>query len=353
VTVPATIAAGATGELHEATTLALLGIAGLSVALVESIIGFAATVPFTDGTIAGIEGAAWLFVAMPLAWVVLPPAWPLRHVAILGVLALMAWKPPPPPATCFEAWVLDVGQGLAVIVATSQDLSVYDTGMAWRGGGSAAEQVIVPFLAHRGVDRIANLVVSHADIDHSGGAGVLLDQTSVSRVFAGEPLPGVDSSACMRGEDWWSGAIRFEFLYPLPRPGATGNNASCVLRVSAGRHSLLLTGDIEQSAESALLALQPELQADAVIVPHHGSRTSSSPAFVDAVAPAIAVVPAGYANRWGFPSPQVVSRWQTTGATTLSTASNGAVFLRICATGGIVELATERQQRRRFWHDES
>jgi competence protein ComEC len=353
VTVPVTIAAGATGELHEATTLALLEIAGHSVALVDSIIGFAATVPYTDGTIAGIEGIAWLFVAMPLALVVLPPAWPLRHVAILGVLALMAWKPPPPPATCFETWVLDVGQGLAVVMATSQDVSVYDTGMAWRGGGSAAEQMIVPFLANRGVDRIANLVVSHADIDHSGGAGVLLDSTLVSQVFAGEPLPGVDSLSCMRGEGWWSGAIRFEFLYPLPRPGATGNNASCVLRVSAGRHSLLLTGDIEQSAESALLALQPKLQADAVIVPHHGSRTSSSSPFVDAAAPAIAVVSAGYANRWGFPSPQVVSRWQATGATTLSTASNGAVFLRICATGGIVELATERQQRRRFWHDES
>jgi competence protein ComEC len=353
VTVPATIAAGAIGDLHEATSLALLQIAGLSVALVDSIIGLAATVPFTDGRIAGIEGIAWLYVGMPLAWVLLPPAWPLRYVAVLGVLALMAWKPPPPPAACFDTWVLDVGQGLAVVIKTSQDLTVYDTGMAWRGGGSAAEQVIIPFLADRGVDRIAHLVVSHADIDHSGGTAVLLDHALVSQVFAGEPLPGVDASACVRGEGWWSGAIRFEFLYPGRPSASAGNNGSCVLRVSAGRHSLLLTGDIEQSAESELLALQPALQADAVIMPHHGSRTSSSPAFVDAVAPTIAIAPAGYGNRWGFPSPQVESRWQATGATTLSTASSGAVFTRICAGGGIVDLATERQQRRRFWHDES
>jgi competence protein ComEC len=353
LTVPMTIAAGAVGEFCDALSLTLLRIAGLSVALVESVIGFAAAVPFVDGSIAEIDGVAWLFLAMSLTWVLLPLAWPARRVAVLGVVALLAWRSPPPPASCLDSWVLDVGQGLAVVVRTRQDVTVYDTGMAWRGGGNAAQQVILPFLARRGIDGISLLVISHADLDHSGGATELLQHMAVGHVFAGEPLKGLRASPCQRGQGWWSGAIRFEFLHPDRETRADGNNASCVLRVSAGSHSLLLTGDIERQAERELLASRTALAADVVVVPHHGSRTSSTPAFVDAVGPTIAVVSAGHANRWGLPVPQVVSRWQSGGATILNTADEGAVFLRICAAGGIADVATERRRRRRFWHDES
>jgi competence protein ComEC len=353
VTVPVTIAAGVIGEFSDAASIGLLRIAGLSIGFVDSIIRFAAAVPHLDGNVAELDGIAWLFLAMPLAWVLLPPAWPGRGAAVLGVLALATWKPPAPPEGCFDSWVLDVGQGLAVVVGTAKDTTVYDTGMAWRGGGSAAEQVILPFLARRGIDEINRLVVSHADLDHSGGAGVLLEHAAVGQVFAGEPVPGLRALACARGEGWRSGAVRFEFLHPGRRGRADGNNASCVLRVSAGRHSLLLTGDIERPAERELLAARTELGADVVVVPHHGSRTSSSPSFVEAVDPMLAVVSAGHANRWGFPEPGVVSRWRSGGASLLSTASDGAVFLRVCAAGGVVDIATERQRRRRFWHDES
>ena len=352
LTVPMTIAAGAVGEISEALALTLLRIAGLSVAFVESVIVFAARGSHVDGSIAEIQGLAWSFLAMSLAWVLLPPAWPGRRVAVIGMMALLAWKSPPPPAACLDSWVLDVGQGLAVVVRTAEDVTVYDTGMAWRSGGNAAQQVILPFLASRGIEGITRLVVSHADLDHSGGAGTLLEHSAVGEIIAGEPLSGLRTSPCARGVGWSSAGIRFDFLHPDRQTRLDGNNASCVLRASAGRHSLLLTGDIERQAERALLATRTPLAADVVVVPHHGSLTSSSPAFVDAVSPAIAVVSAGHANRWGFPVPQVVSRWQTGGATIMNTADEGAVFLRICAAGGIVDVASERQRRRRFWHDE-
>jgi competence protein ComEC len=353
VTVPLTLAAGFAGDILEPVSISLLRLAGSSVSLVDAVIRCAAGLPLADGTIAGLEGIAWLLVALPLTWVVLPRSWPARHVATLGLIALLAWKPPPPPADCFDAWVLDVGQGLAVGLQTSQGFVLYDTGMRWRSGGSAAEQVILPFLASRGLGRISHLVVSHADLDHSGGVEALLREVEVDRIVTGEPLPGIDTRQCRRGGHWDLGGIGFEILHPPGQGDYEGNDASCVLRVAAGPHALLLTGDVERRAERQLLPAEQRLSADVVVVPHHGSRTSSSPAFVEAVAPSLAVVSAGYANRWGFPVPLVAERWKSAGAAMRTTASDGAVFMRICADDGIVDLASERQRRRRFWHDES
>ena len=353
VTVPVTLVAGVIGDIAETASMTLMGLAGISVSLVDAIILFASRLPLADGRIAAVDGIAWLFIALPIAWVLLPRSWPARNVAVLGAMALMAWKPPPPPAGCFDTWVLDVGQGLAVAVQTPGGVAVYDTGMRWRSGGSAAEHVVLPFLAHRGIREISHLVVSHDDLDHSGGTQVLLQHADVQHILAGEPLAGANAQQCLRGESWRLGGIEFEILHP-PEPSVfTGNNASCVLRVSAGRFALLLTGDIEQRAEQMLLLSDSPVGANVVVVPHHGSRTSSSFAFVDAVAPTIAVVSAGYANRWSLPVPEVVHRWESAGATLLGTAHEGAVFLRICGDAGIVDISRERRRRSRFWHDES
>ena len=352
VTVPLTLAAGAIGDIWEPASMLLLRLAGTSVSLVDAVIRWAAELSLADGTIAGLDGFAWLFVALPLAWVVLPRSWPGRYVAPLGVVALLSWKPPPPPADCFDAWVLDVGQGLSIALQTSHGVVLYDTGMRWRSGGSAAEHVILPFLKSRGIQRISQLVVSHADLDHSGGTDALLRQVEVGDVFAGEPLPGIDAEQCRRGRRWRLGAVDFEILHPGGRETNEGNNASCVLRIAVGPHALLLTGDVEREAERQLLRSAGNLAADAVVVPHHGSGTSSSAALVSATAPGVAVVSAGHANRWGFPVPKVVDRWKSAGAEMLGTASDGAVFMRICSNEGIVDLTRERQRRQRFWHAE-
>ncbi len=327
-----------------------LYLAAHSVNVVTTVIDAATGLGLPDGLLAEPAGAATALLYVPLAWVLLPRSWPGRHVAILGAVATVMWRPAAPPPACFDTWTLDVGQGLAVAIETRDGLALYDTGMAWRGGGSVAERVILPFLRSRGAERVDRLIVSHADLDHSGGATFLSQRVDIGVTLSGEPLPGIDASPCRAGRAWWWGAVHFEVLHP-PTPFADeGNDASCVIRVSAGRYRLLLTGDIETRSERELLAREADLAADVVIVPHHGSLTSSSPPFVDTVSPDLAVVSAAFGNRWDFPRPAVVARWRGAGAEVLNTAEEGAVFVRICADRGIVAVARERERRRRFWH---
>ena len=140
-------------------------------------------------------------------------------------------------------------------------------------------------------------------------------------------------------------------LHPASSQRATGNNSSCVLQVDIGQYSLLMSGDIEASAEYQLLLRQPVPAADVVVVPHHGSLTSSSPELVAALSPQLAIVPAGYGNRWGFPKAEVTSRWQSAGAEVLVTGNSGAVSVRLCEQGGIRRIQQSRHERQRFWRE--
>ncbi len=320
------------------------------VAQLSTLLSLFASLSLTGGTIAKIDGRAWLFLLLSLAWVVLPRGWPGRRVALLGAVAILAWRPLPPPDGCFDAWFLEVGQGLSVVVQAGDRVMLYDTGVAWRGGGSVAEQAVLPFIESRGVRRIDWLVVSHGDLDHSGGVRAVLAELEVGRVLAGENLGDITAMGCRQGLSWVTGQIRFDVLYPDVEYAAQGNDASCVIRIAAGPYAILLTGDIEAGAERRLVQSTVDIGADVVLVPHHGSLTSSSVPFVDSVRPSYAVVSAGYANRWEFPKPAVVQRWQDRGAHVLTTAADGAVSFRVCAEGGVVEMRRERLSRRRFWH---
>lgn len=350
VTAPLTLAGLALFELTEAGAMLFLEFAAHSVDGLEGLVQRAMHLPLAHFNLPRLTGGACLLLLVPLAWAVLPVGWPARRIAVLGVVAIVTWRPSPPPAECFDAWVLDVGQGLAVVVETHHDTMLYDTGMAWRSGESVAGQTIVPFLRSRGIRRIDRLVASHADLDHSGGVGEMLTAFDVGHLIVGEPLDGLAAWHCGAGQTWWSGAIRFEILHPSPADERNGNDASCVVRVSAGPHALLLTGDIEAAAERQLIQRRAMLGADVVVVPHHGSLTSSSVPFVASVHADVAVVSAAYGNRWGFPKDIVVERWQSQGAEVLNTADHGAVYVRACATGGVVEMRLEREERRRFWH---
>ena len=253
---------------------------------------------------------------------------------------------------CAAISVLDVGQGLAVVAETSESAMLYDTGPAFRGGGSAAESVVLPFLASRGIRTLDRLVVSHSDLDHAGGAQAILSALPVGRLYAGEQLPGsARGRTCAAGDGWVSGDIRFEFLHPPEGAGLDGNDASCVLQVSAGSYAVLLPGDIERAAEHALLRSGTLRQVTAVIAPHHGSATSSNPTFVGALRPALTVFPAGFGNRWGLPDAAVVARWQASGARVVSTGDSGAVRFTICERGGIGPVTLQRTLQRRIWHE--
>lgn len=353
VTVPFTLAGLALGETVGQVSHVALQIAAKSIEWFLALIEKVVRLPFADMSIAGIENHRWLIVSMPALWVLLPKGWPGRWVALLAVIALLLHAPRPPGDSCIDAHVLDVGQGLATVVQTTRSTLLFDTGMSFRGGGSVAEQVIVPFLKAKGIRRIDWLLVSHADNDHSGGVRAIHEYAEVRAMLVGESLREADlsSSACVAGQYWAADNVGFRVLHPDAATPRAGNDSSCVLLVEVGRHGLLLTGDIEADAERTLIERNRLGVVDAVVVPHHGSLTSSSAPFVDAVSPVVAIVSAGYANRWGFPKQRVVERWQSVGAEVLDTATAGAVSLRLCSVGGIRGLRTDRYERRRFWRD--
>jgi competence protein ComEC len=212
----------------------------------------------------------------------------------------------------------------------------------------------MPLLRAEGVERLDLLVLSHEDTDHLGGALTVLESIEVeamaSSLGARHALQALNASPgrCAAGARWeWDG-VRFEFLHPPAGwDSARRNNQSCVLRVEAGGASMLLTGDIERAAEGFLVAEGSSLKSDVLLVPHHGSRTSSSEPFIAAVAPRWAVVPAGYRNRFGHPARDVLARYEGAGVRVLRTDLEGAASVVLKAD--FVGVGAERRLRPRYW----
>lgn len=289
-------------------------------------------------------------------WLVAPRGVPWRATGLALMAPAFAW-PVATPAQG-EAWVvtLDAGQGLAVLVRTANRALLYDAGPAFGTESDSGERIILPYLRAIGVSRLDALVVTHNDVDHSGGAASILQALEVDRFLSSLPaasplLALAPAERCAAGQGWeWDG-VRFEMLHPAA--GALErrtNNLSCVLKVTARGGAMLLTGDIEREAEAALLERDAgALRADVLLVPHHGSRTSSSAGFIAAVAPRAAVVPAGYRNRFGHPAADVVERYAAAGVALRRTDREGALAARLSAQG--VEIEGERERRRRYWHD--
>jgi competence protein ComEC len=308
-----------------------------------------------------------LHTHQPLTWTLLPATAgilllfaphgiPGRGLGVLLMLPMIVVKPPAPGPG--EAWVtlLDVGQGLSSVVQTRRHTLVYDAGPRYSPTFDTGAAVVVPYLRSRGIHRIDRLVVSHGDNDHVGGVASLLGEMSVVRLSAGVPeaIAARAAAPCRRGERWnWDG-VEFNVLYPQADQRHKGNNASCVIRIStAGGPRVLLTGDIESSAEQALLRTGPgQLRAEVLVVPHHGSLTSSSEPFIEAVSPDHALFPVGYRNRYSFPRQQVIERYRSVGAALYDSASHGAISVRL-GRGQRPAISAYRCVWPRYWHARS
>lgn len=330
----------------------LLHVAYYSIRFVLSLVAIAVELPGVRAEVVPLHGLMVLVALLPVVHVVFPRGWPGRKLAWVAVLAILLHRPPAPPPGCLHYHVLDVGQGLAIVLRTSGRTVLFDTGPSFRSGSSTADLVIIPFLKSRGIDKLDTLVVSHADQDHAGGVQSIASEFDIGTVFVGEAIPdlGLHQVSCNSATSWTTDGVRFRFLHPPADAAWEGNNSSCVLEVVTGSHKLLLTGDIETPVEATLLEKGLIGPADTVIVPHHGSRTSSSPGFVTGLEPEIAIVSAGFGNRWGFPKADVVRRWEYAGARLLETATSGAVGQRICIAEGVATLSRERPESRKYWH---
>lgn len=282
----------------------------------------------------------------------LSPLARLLYLPALVCLPVMLSNPQPRPEER-QLWVtvLDVGQGLAVLLQTRNHSLLYDAGARLLSGFDLGEAVVHPALAELGIERLDAMLISHADNDHAGGAMAMVTRMPVTDVLAGqhEALPdGLQARACVPGESWQWDGVDFSVLYSAPSP-APANERSCVLHVGIGRASVLLPGDLGIRGEYQML--DKSLSAQLLLAPHHGSRTSSSYAFIRAVDPRWVVFSAGHQHAFNHPHPKVVDRYRELGVEPVYTSASGATRFVLDQAGGSYREWSWRDKARRFWHE--
>jgi competence protein ComEC len=326
--------------------------------------------------LAGLDQAVWQSHAAPpwaaalgvlaVAWLLAPRGIPGRWAAAMLLAPMFAVKPPAPGPGEFEVRLLDVGQGLAAVVRTASHALVFDSGPSWNPDADSGSRIVVPYLRGEGITRLTALIVSHADDDHSGGAASVIAARRPAWVMS-SLTPGHAAVAgagehfrCEAGDAWHWDGVDFRILHPhaadYGREGIKRNNLSCVLKVSGPGGSILFTADVEKDAERALVDRAREdpqaLRADVLVIPHHGSRSSSSEAFLDAVGARLALLPVGYRNRFRHPHAAVMERYAARRIPVYRTDELGALALSFRAgqTDGVRPQGF-REERRRYWTD--
>ncbi|OGT26395.1 MAG: DNA internalization-related competence protein ComEC/Rec2 [Gammaproteobacteria bacterium RIFCSPLOWO2_02_FULL_42_14] len=267
-----------------------------------------------------------------------PRGWSGKWLGCFGLFPLFFYSPALPSAGAFWVSVIDVGQGLSVLVQTKHHVLVYDTGAHFPGGFDYGESVVAPFLRYRGVSRIDRMEISHGDNDHSGGAQALLRDFKVQSVFTSAPklIQTLHAHYCVSGQQWiWDG-VYFNTLNPVQNAVYEDNNSSCVLRISNHHASILLTGDIQAESEKLLADHDGDaLKSTVLLVPHHGSKTSSTAVFLNAVRPDIAIVSAGRYNRYHLPASVIVDRYNRRKIKLYNTADDGEISIRFSPQGQV------------------
>lgn len=303
----------------------------------------------------------WWVMALAVCgtlWLLAPRGVPMRSLGLVALLPLIFSGPAAPPDG--EAWVtaFDVGQGSAVLIETSTKRVLYDAGPSYSPEADGGNRVVVPYLKARGISALDAMIISHSDLDHVGGAMSILQEIDVGQVIASldadHPVAqqAKDYTRCEAGQAWeWDG-VKFSMLFPTPAIYESkkwkANARSCTLRAGVGDAAVLLPGDIEAVQEGHLLALSLDaLAATVLLAPHHGSNTSSTAAFLDAVNPSVGIFQVGYANRYGHPRQEVLERYQARDIVQARTDESGAIRIRL---GEKVEIERYRDQRPRYWH---
>ncbi|MBI5437392.1 MAG: DNA internalization-related competence protein ComEC/Rec2 [Nitrosomonadales bacterium] len=311
---------------------------------------------------------AWSIVAgmLGVLWLLLPRGFPARWLGFLLLLPMFLNTPEPPAQGTLRLIVFDVGQGLAVAAQTRQHALLYDTGPDFSGDADSGNRILIPGLRALGISKLDGLILTHDDTDHTGGALSVLQAMPVDWLSSSLPeqspilqqaspsLPQRkrELSRCADGQNWdWDG-VHFELLHPSPESYAQEkirkNNRGCVLRISTGKQHILLATDIEKESEQRLIKEHADkLSATLLVVPHHGSKTSSTIEFVAATLPDYAVFTVGYRNHFGHPKPEVLQRYADSGAELLRSDEDGAILVETDSQGFQVE--RYRKTHRRYW----
>jgi len=283
-----------------------------------------------------------------------PRGLPGRWLGLLFIAPLFLYAPEKLKQGEFSLSVLDVGQGLASVVQTQNHVLVFDTGERYSESFDMGKIVVLPYLQSQNIKQIDKLVISHLDKDHRGGAVAIMRKLPVIQLISSVPysIDKQQAIQCKIGQKWiWDG-VTFQVLSPSEdQQGYSKNDRSCVIKVSNKQHGLLLIADIEKRSEQWLLNNEQELLlSDVMLIPHHGSKSSSTEDFLHAVNPNFAIVSAGYRNRFHFPNVKVMSRYEQLGIPVMSTLEQGEVRVKFPVLGEKIDIHSKRDEGRYFWH---
>jgi competence protein ComEC len=282
-----------------------------------------------------------------------PKGTPARWLGIVLCLPLFFPVTEKVKESEFILTLLDVGQGLSTVVQTSKHILVFDTGAKSSADFDMGKAALLPFLHSIHASRIDRLIISHGDNDHIGGTQSLIDEIKINSIYTSVPemLPNNTPIRCSSGQQWQWDNVQFTLLSPMKKNQfASKNNNSCVLKIASNQGSVLLTGDIEAEAENGLLDNAADyLKSDILIAPHHGSKTSSTSAFLKQIHPQWVLIPAGYKNRFHFPHAEVLKRYQQQGIKWFMTGTAGAIKAKL--SNAKLELFCYRCEQAKYWHD--
>ncbi|OFZ66150.1 MAG: DNA internalization-related competence protein ComEC/Rec2 [Betaproteobacteria bacterium RBG_16_56_24] len=303
---------------------------------------------------------AWSVVAgmLGVLWILAPRGFPARWLGFLLLLPMFLNTPEPPAPGTLRLIVFDVGQGLAVAAQTRHHTLLYDAGPDFSDEADSGNRILIPALRAIGIAGLDGLILTHDDSDHTGGAASVMQAMPIGWLSSSLPdsHPLLQNAAntlrCLDGQSWQWDGVSFEILHPDAASYANAkirdNNRGCVLRISIGDQHILLTADIEKESERQLLKERPDkLPANLLVVPHHGSKTSSTDGFIAAVQPGYAVFTVGYRNRFGHPKQEVVQRYAGSGAQLLRSDEDGAILVEMNAQG--LQVESYRKSHRRYW----
>jgi competence protein ComEC len=310
-----------------------------------------AALPFA--TITHAQPSLWALVfAIPGVLLLLAPRGiPARWLSLVMFLPLIFTEPKNPEPGSINLTLLDVGQALSLVVQTQNHWLVYDTGAKFSEESDIGKSVLLPFLRQQGAEKIDKLIISHGDNDHIGGAVSVLRGIPVEQLLTSAPerLKDYAPVKCRAGQSWLWDDVRFTLLAPQQQ-FVSENDNSCVLKIEAEQGTVLLTSDIEASAEAWLVETYgTALKAKVVIAPHHGSKTSSTFDFIKAVQPGYALISAGYRNQFGHPHPDVLQRYEQIKAKWLNTADKGAITLSTKDGSWLIQAMRETESK--YWNN--
>jgi competence protein ComEC len=295
---------------------------------------------------------AFVLACIGAVWLLAPRGVPARALGALALLPLCWPRTTLPAGGAFRATVIDVGQGLSVLVRTRSHALLVDTGARYPSGFDLGEAAVVPTLHALGVMHLDGLVISHGDNDHSGGAVSVLSAYPGTPAWGGEPSRGpVPLRQCEAGQHWHWDGVEFRVLSPPAPVAVQGNDAGCVLLVSGGGGRLLLPADTSSEVEPGIARAVPAGPPLVLVVPHHGSKTSSSLAYLQALHPLLAIASTGYLNGYHHPAPEVVARYAALGIPLLDTPDTGAVRIGFPAAAPPRVLSEERLRQARYWRE--